>query len=55
MISKEIYVFNEETLVLVAGTALLGLLLKYLREPFNGMANEHIQVKSSKQNIFMYI
>ncbi|OBZ90670.1 ATP synthase subunit 4, mitochondrial [Choanephora cucurbitarum] len=43
MISKEIYVFNEETLVLVASTGLLGLLLKYLREPFTNMANEHIE------------
>ncbi|KAI9482902.1 MAG: hypothetical protein EXX96DRAFT_556048 [Benjaminiella poitrasii] len=42
MISKEIYVFNEETLVLIATTGLLGVLLKYLREPFTNMANEHI-------------
>jgi F-type H+-transporting ATPase subunit b len=47
MISKEIYVFNEETLVLVASAGLLGVLLKYLREPFNNMANEHIdRIKS---------
>ncbi|KAI8090217.1 uncharacterized protein B0P05DRAFT_529849 [Gilbertella persicaria] len=42
MISKEIYVLNEETLVLIASTGLLGVLLKYLREPFTNMANEHI-------------
>ncbi|KAG2208713.1 uncharacterized protein EV154DRAFT_538596 [Mucor mucedo] len=47
LISKEIYVFNEETLVLVSTGALLGLILKYLREPFNSMANEHInRIKS---------
>ncbi|CAO3650243.1 unnamed protein product [Mucor hiemalis] len=47
MISKEIYVFNEETLVLVASAGLLGVLLKYLREPFNNMANDHIdRIKS---------
>ncbi|GAA5796349.1 hypothetical protein EDC94DRAFT_310475 [Helicostylum pulchrum] len=43
LISKEIYVFNEETLVLVGGVGLLTVLLKYLREPFNNMANEHIE------------
>ncbi|CAO3704006.1 unnamed protein product [Rhizopus stolonifer] len=42
LISKEIYVLNEETLVLVASTGLLGVLLKYLREPFSNMADEHI-------------
>ncbi|CAO3673962.1 unnamed protein product [Rhizopus stolonifer] len=42
LISKEIYVLNEETLVLVASAGLLGVLLKYLREPFSNMANEHI-------------
>ncbi|KAI9347069.1 hypothetical protein BD770DRAFT_395840 [Pilaira anomala] len=42
LISKEIYVVNEETLVLVSTGALLGLLVKYLREPFTNMANEHI-------------
>lgn len=46
LVSKEIYVLNEETLVLVASTALLGVLLKYLREPFNNMANEHIDVRN---------
>ncbi|KAG2236293.1 hypothetical protein INT48_001356, partial [Thamnidium elegans] len=45
LISKEIYVMNEETLVLVAGAGLLTVLLKYLREPFTNMANEHIEVK----------
>ncbi|KAI9487904.1 MAG: hypothetical protein EXX96DRAFT_95877 [Benjaminiella poitrasii] len=43
LISKEIYVLNEETLVLIATTGLLGVLLKYLREPFTNMANEHIE------------
>ncbi|KAI8884353.1 hypothetical protein K501DRAFT_247863 [Backusella circina FSU 941] len=43
LVSKEIYVLNEESLVLLCSTALLGLLLKYLREPFNNMANEHIE------------
>ncbi|CEG67376.1 atp4 subunit B of the stator stalk of mitochondrial F1F0 ATP synthase [Rhizopus azygosporus] len=42
LISKEIYVFNEETLVLIATTGLLGLLIKYLREPFMNMADEHV-------------
>ena len=44
LISKEIYVFNEETLVLVASGGLLAVLLKYLREPYNNMANDHINV-----------
>ncbi|CAO3672704.1 unnamed protein product [Rhizopus stolonifer] len=42
LISKEIYILNEETLVLVASAGLLTVLLKYLREPFSNMANEHI-------------
>ncbi|KAI9274228.1 hypothetical protein BY458DRAFT_507655 [Sporodiniella umbellata] len=42
LISKEIYVLNEETLVLVSSAGLLGILLKYLREPFSNMADEHI-------------
>ncbi|KAG0170667.1 atp4 subunit B of the stator stalk of mitochondrial F1F0 ATP synthase [Apophysomyces sp. BC1015] len=42
LISKEIYVFNEETLVLIASGGLLAVLIKYLREPYNNMANEHI-------------
>ncbi|ORE09707.1 hypothetical protein BCV72DRAFT_55858 [Rhizopus microsporus var. microsporus] len=42
LISKEIYILNEETLVLIATTGLLGVLLKYLREPFTNMADEHI-------------
>ncbi|KAI8388060.1 uncharacterized protein BYT42DRAFT_558823 [Radiomyces spectabilis] len=47
LVSKEIYVFNEETLVLLATTGLIGLFLKYLKEPFNNMANEHIdRIKS---------
>ncbi|KAG2224641.1 hypothetical protein INT45_007886 [Circinella minor] len=47
LISKEIYVFNEETLVLVASGGLLAVLLKYLREPYNNMANDHInRIKS---------
>jgi F-type H+-transporting ATPase subunit b len=44
LISKEIYILNEETLVLIATTGLLGVLLKYLREPFTNMADEHIAV-----------
>ncbi|KAI9260757.1 hypothetical protein BDA99DRAFT_483326 [Phascolomyces articulosus] len=47
LISKEIYVFNEETLVLVSAGGLLAVLLKYLREPYNNMANDHInRIKS---------
>ncbi|CAO3646771.1 unnamed protein product [Cunninghamella echinulata] len=42
LISKEIYILNEETLVLVASGGLLGVLLTYLREPFTAMGNEHI-------------
>ncbi|KAI9263734.1 hypothetical protein BY458DRAFT_556894 [Sporodiniella umbellata] len=42
LISKEIYIVNEETLVLVSSAGLLGILLKYLREPFSNMADEHI-------------
>ncbi|KAI8079806.1 uncharacterized protein BX664DRAFT_269248 [Halteromyces radiatus] len=42
LISKEIYILNEETLVLVGSVGLLGVLLKYLREPFTAMSNEHI-------------
>ncbi|KAI8144771.1 hypothetical protein BJV82DRAFT_606203 [Fennellomyces sp. T-0311] len=51
LISKEIYILNEETLVLVASAGLLGVLLKYLREPYTNMANEHIQrIKSVLNN-----
>ncbi|KAI9315758.1 hypothetical protein BX666DRAFT_1958827 [Dichotomocladium elegans] len=47
LISKEIYILNEETLVLVATAGLLGVLLKYLREPYTNMANDHInRIKS---------
>ncbi|KAI8075178.1 hypothetical protein BC940DRAFT_5810 [Gongronella butleri] len=47
LISKEIYILNEETLVLVAAAGLLGVVLKYLREPFTNMANDHIaRIKS---------
>ncbi|KAI8085028.1 uncharacterized protein BX664DRAFT_366438 [Halteromyces radiatus] len=42
LVSKEIYVFNEETLVLFAAGSLLGVLLKYLREPLTNSSNEHI-------------
>jgi F-type H+-transporting ATPase subunit b len=45
LISKEVYVFNEETLVLVGAGGLLFGLLKYLREPFTTMGNEHINVR----------
>ena len=45
LISKEIYVFNEETLVLVAFGGLAGALFKYLKEPYNSMADEHINVR----------
>lgn len=50
LISKEIYVFNEETLVLIATTGLLGLLIKYLREPFMNMADEHVAVSYLNNN-----
>ncbi|KAI9248056.1 hypothetical protein BDA99DRAFT_252520 [Phascolomyces articulosus] len=43
LISKEIYILNEETLVLVSAAGLLAVLLKYLREPYNNMANDHIE------------
>ncbi|KAG2215332.1 hypothetical protein INT45_011173 [Circinella minor] len=47
LIAKEIYILNEETLVLVASGGLLAVLLKYLREPYNNMANDHInRIKS---------
>lgn len=49
LISKEIYVLNEETLVLIATTGLLGVLLKYLREPYTNMANDHINVRKKKR------
>ncbi|KAI7885850.1 hypothetical protein K492DRAFT_156668 [Lichtheimia hyalospora FSU 10163] len=42
LISKEIYVFNEESLVLLCTGAFLGVLLKYLREPYVNMAEDHI-------------
>lgn len=45
LIAKEIYILNEETLVLVASAGLLGVLLKYLREPYTNMAQEHIEVR----------
>ena len=45
LIAKEIYILNEETLVLVASGGLLAVLLKYLREPYNNMANDHINVR----------
>jgi F-type H+-transporting ATPase subunit b len=48
LISKEIYILNEETLVLVASAGLLGVLLKYLREPFTNMADEHVAVSINK-------
>lgn len=44
LISKEIYVFNEESLVLLCTGAFLGVLLKYLREPYVNMAEDHINV-----------
>jgi F-type H+-transporting ATPase subunit b len=50
LISKEVYVFNEETLVLVGAGGLLFGLLKYLREPFTTMGNEHINVSSQKKS-----
>ncbi|KAI8384801.1 uncharacterized protein BYT42DRAFT_563699 [Radiomyces spectabilis] len=46
-IAKEIYILNEESLVLFSTTGLIVLFLKYLREPFSNMANEHInRIKS---------
>ncbi|ORX50888.1 hypothetical protein DM01DRAFT_250308 [Hesseltinella vesiculosa] len=47
LVAKEIYILNEETLVLVSAGGFLAVLLKYLREPFNNMANDHIaRIKS---------
>ncbi|OZJ04154.1 hypothetical protein BZG36_03122 [Bifiguratus adelaidae] len=42
LISKEIYVLNEETLVLIAFGGLMTGLLSYMREPYKAMADEHI-------------
>ncbi|KAF9438328.1 atp4 subunit B of the stator stalk of mitochondrial F1F0 ATP synthase [Entomortierella beljakovae] len=42
LISKEIYVFNEETLVLLAFAATFGGIVKAGREPFNEWADGHI-------------
>lgn len=47
LIAKEIYILNEESLVLLTTAGFLGVLLKYTREPFTNMANEHIQVRIS--------
>ncbi|KAF9584707.1 atp4 subunit B of the stator stalk of mitochondrial F1F0 ATP synthase, partial [Lunasporangiospora selenospora] len=41
-ISKEIYVFNEETLVLLAFLVTFGGIVKNAREPFNEWADSHI-------------
>jgi F-type H+-transporting ATPase subunit b len=42
LISKEIYVFNEESLVLLAFAATFGGIVKAAREPFNEWADVHI-------------
>ncbi|KAF9365809.1 atp4 subunit B of the stator stalk of mitochondrial F1F0 ATP synthase [Mortierella sp. NVP85] len=42
LISKEIYVFNEESLVLFAFAATFGGIVKAAREPFNEWADGHI-------------
>ncbi|KAF9341609.1 atp4 subunit B of the stator stalk of mitochondrial F1F0 ATP synthase, partial [Mortierella sp. AD094] len=42
LISKEIYVFNEESLVLLAFAATFGGIVKAAREPFNEWADGHI-------------
>ncbi|KAF9944924.1 atp4 subunit B of the stator stalk of mitochondrial F1F0 ATP synthase, partial [Modicella reniformis] len=42
LISKEIYVFNEETLVLFAFAATFGGIVNGVREPFNEWADGHI-------------
>ncbi|KAG0044770.1 atp4 subunit B of the stator stalk of mitochondrial F1F0 ATP synthase [Gryganskiella cystojenkinii] len=42
LISKEIYVFNEESLVLLAFAATFGGIVQNVREPFNSWADEHI-------------
>ncbi|KAF9908608.1 atp4 subunit B of the stator stalk of mitochondrial F1F0 ATP synthase, partial [Lobosporangium transversale] len=42
LISKEIYVFNEESLVLLAFAATFGGIVKSAREPFNEWADGHI-------------
>lgn len=44
LISKEIYILNEETLVLLSVGGLFALLFKYLRDPYNAMADETINV-----------
>ncbi|KAJ8657177.1 hypothetical protein O0I10_006993 [Lichtheimia ornata] len=43
LIAKEIYILNEESLVLLTTAGFLGVLLKYTREPFTNMANDHIE------------
>ncbi|RUS24292.1 hypothetical protein BC938DRAFT_473821 [Jimgerdemannia flammicorona] len=43
LVSKEIYVLNEETLVLIATGSLFVALLKNLKEPYNAMSDEVIQ------------
>lgn len=45
LIAKEIYILNEESLVLLTTAGFLGVLLKYTREPFTNMANDHIEVR----------
>ncbi|KAI8352318.1 hypothetical protein B0O80DRAFT_454269 [Mortierella sp. GBAus27b] len=42
LISKEIYIFNEESLVLFAFAATFGGIVKNAREPFNEWADGHI-------------
>ncbi|KAK3810873.1 MAG: hypothetical protein J3Q66DRAFT_350412 [Benniella sp.] len=42
LISKEIYIFNEESLVLFAFAATFGGIVKSAREPFNEWADGHI-------------
>lgn len=44
IISKEIYVFNEETLVLASFTGIVYSLIKALRGPYNSWAEEQINV-----------
>ncbi|KAJ2056305.1 atp4 subunit B of the stator stalk of mitochondrial F1F0 ATP synthase [Coemansia sp. S146] len=43
LIAKEIYVVNEETLLLVAFGSILAVLYKAIKEPFNNWADSHIQ------------
>jgi len=50
-ISQELYVVNEETVLLVGSAIFLGLLAKAIREPYVGWADGHVQkIKSILNN-----